>query len=77
MPIVQITLIEGRDDAVVKECMKDIARVLHQRLGAPLETIRVVVQTVPAMHWAVGDRTRDEIDAARLAAQNLPAGPGS
>jgi 4-oxalocrotonate tautomerase len=67
MPIVQISLVEGRGDLVIKECIKDVARVIHHRLGALLETIRVVVHQLPAAHWAVGDQTRDEIDAAKKA----------
>ncbi len=67
MPIVQITLIEGRDGDAIKRCIKEVARTVHQTLGAPLATIRVIVQQVPASNWGVGDQTRDEIDAARAA----------
>jgi 4-oxalocrotonate tautomerase len=68
MPIVQISIVEGRDDAAIKRCVKEVARTVHQTLGAPLATIRVFVHQVPAAHWAVGDETRDDIDAARAAA---------
>ena len=68
MPIVQISLIEGRDEASLKRCVKAVARTVHETLGAPLASIRVMVHQVPAAHWAVGDETRDEIDAARAAA---------
>lgn len=68
MPIVNITLVEGRDDAAIKHCIKEVARTVHQTLGAPLATIRVIVQQVPAAHWGVGDETRDEIDAKKVAA---------
>jgi 4-oxalocrotonate tautomerase len=60
MPIVQISLVEGRDDAAVKACIKALARTIHETLGAPLETIRVFATIVPPSHWAVGDQTRDE-----------------
>lgn len=69
MPIVQISIVEGRDEASVKRCVKEVARTVHETLGAPLDTIRVFVQQVPATHWAVGDQTRDEIDAAKAAAK--------
>lgn len=65
MPIVQISMIEGRDEASVKRCIKEVARTVHQTLGAPLAAIRVIVHQVPAAHWAVGDQTRDEIDAKK------------
>jgi 4-oxalocrotonate tautomerase len=67
MPVIQISLVEGRDEESIKRCIKEVARTVHQTLGAPLSTIRVVVQQVPPSHWGVGDQTRDEIDAARAA----------
>ncbi len=72
MPLVQITVIQGRATEDVKHCIKSIARTIHETLGAPMDTIRVIVQQVPAEFWAVGDRTRDEIDAERPAAK-VPA----
>lgn len=69
MPIVQITVVEGRDDETIKRCIKEVARTVHQTLGAPLATIRVLVHQLPASHWGVGEQTRDEIDAARLNVQ--------
>ena len=66
MPLVQITLIEGRDAATVSECARQVARTLQQTLAAPMESIRVVVNEVPATHWVVGDRTRAQINAAGL-----------
>jgi 4-oxalocrotonate tautomerase len=64
MPIVHISLIEGRDDDAVKACVKAVARTVHDTLGVPLESIRVYATVVPAAHWAVGDRTKDELVAA-------------
>jgi 4-oxalocrotonate tautomerase len=65
MPIVQISLLEGRDPSLVKQCIKEIARTIHETLDAPLESIRVIATIVPAQYWAVGDRTKDEASAAR------------
>jgi 4-oxalocrotonate tautomerase len=65
MPIVHINLIAGRDAERVSHCLREVARVIHETLGAPLESIRVVASEVPASHWAIGDRTRDEIDAQK------------
>jgi 4-oxalocrotonate tautomerase len=68
MPIVQISIVEGRDPEAVKACVKEVARAVHRTLGAPLPTIRVLVHQVPKAFWAVGDETRDDIDAAKAAA---------
>ncbi|WGS54858.1 tautomerase family protein [Paraburkholderia sp. D15] len=63
MPIVHITLLEGRDDATVKACVKAVARAVHETLNAPLGSIRVVATETRATHWAIGDQTRDELVA--------------
>ena len=65
MPIVQISLVKGRDEATLKRFVKDVARTVHESLGAPMPTIRVILHEVPAAHWAIGDETRDELDAAK------------
>ena len=70
MPIVQITLVQGRDAAAVSECARQVARTVHQTLGAPMDTIRVMINELPATHWTVGDRTRADIDAERRAASS-------
>jgi len=72
MPIIQITVVEGREPEDIKRCVKSVARATHETLGAPLATIRVTVQQVPAAFWAVGDKTRDEIDSDRKAAAAAP-----
>ena len=64
MPLVQITMIEGHDGAMITNCIQQVARAVHETLGAPLEAVRVIVQEVPPNRWAMGDRTRAEIDAA-------------
>ncbi|HEX7932417.1 MAG TPA: 2-hydroxymuconate tautomerase [Paraburkholderia sp.] len=60
MPIVHISLVEGRSDEVVKACVKAVARTVHETLGAPLESIRVYATQTPPAHWAIGGRTKDE-----------------
>lgn len=64
MPIVNITLIQGRDPEAIKTCMREVARAVHRTLDAPLETIRVLVTQIPASQWGVGEYTREEIEAA-------------
>jgi len=54
MPIVQVTIIEGRDDDAKRELMKSIADAVENSLDAPRQAIRVIVQEVPAFHWSVG-----------------------
>ena len=75
MPIVQISVVAGRDPQALKRCAQAVARTVHDTLGAPLATIRVLVHEVPAALWAVGDQTRDDLDAARATASLHPESP--
>ncbi|WP_020423980.1 tautomerase family protein [Cupriavidus sp. WS] len=67
MPIVRIDMIAGRDAETIKHCLQEVARTVHRTLGAPLNSIRVIANELPATHWAIGDKTRDEIDAEKAA----------
>ncbi|MCG1042954.1 tautomerase family protein [Mycetohabitans sp. B8] len=63
MPIVHISLVEGRSEAAVKACVKAVAVTVHETLGAPLQSVRVYATQVPSMHWAMGAHTKDETAA--------------
>jgi 4-oxalocrotonate tautomerase len=65
MPLIQISFVEGRDPVSVNACVKAVARTVHETLGAPLSSIRVIATAVPASYWAVGDQTRNELDALK------------
>lgn len=60
MPIINVTLIEGRSDEVIEGFMKNVARTASESLNAPLESVRVIVQQVPPSRFAVGDKLKSE-----------------
>ena len=60
MPIVHISLLEGRAEDKVQQCLKAVARTIHETLDAPLQTIRVYATPVSPALWVVGDRAKDE-----------------
>ncbi len=62
MPIVHITLVEGRSTEDVQRCLKAVTQAVQESLGAPPPTIRVFATQVPPEHYAIGGRTRQEID---------------
>lgn len=68
MPIVQITIVEGRDNAKVERCIKEVARTVSGTLDAPLETIRVMINEVPPNRFAVGDKLKSESASPQPAA---------
>lgn len=64
MPQVAITLAEGRSPAQIRELMHEVHAAVLRTVNTRPEYIRVVVHEVPRTHWATGDVTLSEMDAA-------------
>ncbi|MFT3697922.1 MAG: 2-hydroxymuconate tautomerase [Kofleriaceae bacterium] len=54
MPFVEVTLIAGRTKEQKNDLMKRLTDAVVDSVGAPRESVRVVLREVPAEHWAVG-----------------------
>lgn len=54
MPVAQITIIEGRPAEKRAAAMREVAEALSRTLDAPIESVRVIINEVPAFHWSVG-----------------------
>ena len=67
MPLVEITLTEGRDPKVLRVLIHRVHDAVQTSLNANSESIRVVVREVPRSLWAAGDQTLEERDAERSA----------
>ncbi|WP_255345832.1 tautomerase family protein [Streptomyces chartreusis] len=65
MPQVAITLAEGRTPAQIRDLMHEVHTAVLRTVNTRPEYIRIVVHEVPRTHWATGDVTLTEMDAAR------------
>lgn len=54
MPIVNITLIEGRTPEQKLALIKEVTDTVERVLEAPRQSIRVLLHEVPAANWGVG-----------------------
>jgi 4-oxalocrotonate tautomerase len=54
MPLVQVTMLAGRTPEQKAALHREVAAAVERAVGAPLESIRVVVYEVPPGHWSVG-----------------------
>ena len=68
MPIIDITLLEGRDLKSKQALMRDVTDAVEKCLGAKRDSIRVMVRDVPRSHYSVGGIPKDESDPS-------PGGP--
>ncbi|MBT2766844.1 tautomerase family protein [Stenotrophomonas sp. ISL-67] len=67
MPIIQVTLVQGRDEQKVQNFIREVARAAHQQLDAPMHTIRVMVNEVSPQRFAVGDVLKSDPPAGEAA----------
>ncbi len=58
MPIIDVTLLEGRSPQVKAALIRQLTEAAHQALGAPRESIRVLLRELPAENWGVGGESK-------------------
>jgi 4-oxalocrotonate tautomerase len=66
MPLVEITLVEGRSAEQIRALISATTRAVATSVAAPPRNVRVVVREVPATHWAAGDVTIAERQATDI-----------
>lgn len=54
MPLVQVSLIEGRTAHQKEELIVELTDAVVRALGARRESVRVLLYEVPAEHWGAG-----------------------
>ena len=57
MPLVEITLVQGRSPTQLRTLISKVTDAVESAVGAPRPSIRVVLREVPPTHWAAGDVT--------------------
>lgn len=67
MPLVDVTLTEGRSPEQVRDLLHALHDAVARTTGAATDHIRVVVREVPRTHWSTGDVTVAELYDARPA----------
>lgn len=54
MPIIEVTLLEGRTAEAKSALISSLTDAAIEAVGAPRESVRVILREVPAEHFAVG-----------------------
>jgi 4-oxalocrotonate tautomerase len=63
MPVIQVTLVEGRPASAKRELIAALTDAAERTLAAPRTTIRVVLAEVPAENWGVAGEPKRPYDA--------------
>lgn len=58
MPIVNVTMIEGRSDDQKEAMFREVTEAICRTLDAPAESVRIVVSEVPARHFAAAGKSK-------------------
>ena len=59
MPIVEITLIEGRSAPAKRRLIEKVTDAVVESIEAPRESVRVILREIPALHFGVAGMTRE------------------
>ena len=70
MPLVEVTLVEGRTAEQLRALVHELHRAVVSAIDAPPGNVRVIIREVPATHWAAGDLTIAERASGRLPAED-------
>jgi 4-oxalocrotonate tautomerase len=70
VPLVEITLVEGRSPQQLRALISKVTQACVESVDAPLESVRVVLREVPPTHFAAGDETIAERQAQRHTPQS-------
>jgi 4-oxalocrotonate tautomerase len=53
MPLVRVSLIEGRPPELLEALIGDLTATVVSTLGVAPETVRVILDEIPPSHWGV------------------------
>ena len=57
MPLIDVTMLEGRTTEMKAALIRELTDVAERVLGVPRATVRVLVRELPAESWGVGGET--------------------
>jgi 4-oxalocrotonate tautomerase len=58
MPLVQVSLIEGRGPDLKERLIAELTEAIVRVLDAPRESVRVILYEVPASDWGVAGASK-------------------
>ena len=59
MPIVDITLIEGRDAPAKRRLIEKVTEAIVESIEAPRESVRIILREIPGLHFGVAGKTKE------------------
>ncbi len=63
MPIVEITMIEGRTPEAKRRLIAKVTDAIVEAIEAPKDSIRIILREIPALHFGAGCKTKEKSEA--------------
>ncbi|SEQ99430.1 4-oxalocrotonate tautomerase [Amphritea atlantica] len=57
MPIVSISMMEGRSDEQKERMINEVSEAIARSLEAPKESVRVLIYEMPKQHFGIGGQS--------------------
>lgn len=62
MPIVEITMIEGRSAEAKRRLIAKVTNSIIEAIDAPRNSIRIILREIPALHFGVAGVTKEKTE---------------
>ncbi len=63
MPIVEITMFEGRSAEAKRRLIAKVTDSIIEAIDAPRDSIRIILREIPALHFGAGGKTKEKTEA--------------
>lgn len=57
MPIVTISMMEGRSDEQKEQMINEVSEAIARSLDAPKESVRILIHELPKQHFGIGGQS--------------------
>jgi|JI6StandDraft_1071083.scaffolds.fasta_scaffold2840664_1 4-oxalocrotonate tautomerase len=61
MPFAQIQIMEGRSEDQKRAIIEKVTAALVEAVGAPIETVRVIITEIPKAHWGIAGKSAKDL----------------
>lgn len=73
MPLIQVTMTDGRTPEQKRALLESLTKATHEALGVPIASIRVWITEVPSAEFMSGGETMAERQGVPLPTRQPPA----
>ncbi|WP_242224792.1 4-oxalocrotonate tautomerase [Bacillus cereus group sp. BfR-BA-01380] len=62
MPIVQIQILQGREQKQIQHLIMNVTDAVAKSLEVDIERVRILVTEIPDTHWGVGGKLKSGVE---------------